>query len=116
MKNFVSHPQPSVIVLQNTKDSKRSARIKSLGQKIIALAATRKLKAALFSHEQIRRAFFGDGKGTKQAIAEIIAKRFPDELGSRLPPKRKAWMSEKHSMTIFDAVALALMLRLKKVK
>jgi hypothetical protein len=50
-----------------------------------------------------------DGRGTKHALAEIIAKRFPEELGSRLPPKRKPWMSEDSRMNIFDAVALALL-------
>jgi hypothetical protein len=46
----------------------------------------------------------------------IIAKRFPEELGSRLPPERKPWMSEDSRMNIFDAVALALVFRLKYVK
>ena len=42
-------------------------------------------------------------------MAEILAKRLPEELGFRLPPKRRAWMSEDYRMDIFDAVALALM-------
>jgi hypothetical protein len=57
------------------------------------------------------RGFFADGCGTKHALAEIIAERFPKELGFRLPPKRRAWMSEDSRMDIFDAVALALMVR-----
>jgi hypothetical protein len=65
-----------------------------LSQKIIALAKTHKFKVALFSQEQVRQTFFADGKGTKHALAEILAKRFPEELGSRLPQKRKPWMSE----------------------
>ncbi len=64
---------------------------------------------ALFSHEHVRQVFFADGQGTKHALAEILAKRFPEELGSRLPPKRRAWMSEDSRMDIFDAVALALL-------
>jgi hypothetical protein len=78
------------------------------------MAETRKISVNLFSQEQVRRTYFADGLGTKQEIAELIAQRFPDELGSRLPQKRKAWMSEKYQMGIFDAVALAVMLRLKK--
>ncbi|MGH7993063.1 MAG: hypothetical protein ACREDQ_06080 [Limisphaerales bacterium] len=46
-------------------------------------------------------------KGTKQALAERLALKFPVELGSRLPPKRRAWMSEDPRMDIFDAVGLA---------
>jgi len=44
-------------------------------------------------------------------VSEIVAKRFPDELGAKLPPKRKAWMKEHYQMGIFDAVALAVVFR-----
>jgi hypothetical protein len=46
----------------------------------------------------------------------IIAKKFPDELGTRLPLKRLSWMSEPYHMGIFDAVALAVMIPLNKTK
>jgi hypothetical protein len=64
----------------------------------------------------VLQVFIPDGQGTKHELAEILAKQFPEELGSRLPPKRKAWMSEDSRMGIFDAVALALVFRLKKIK
>jgi hypothetical protein len=70
----------------------------------------------LFSREQVRRVFFANGQGTKQAPAEILAKRFPEELGSRLPPKRRPWMSEDYRMDIFDAVSLALTFFIPKTK
>jgi Holliday junction resolvasome RuvABC endonuclease subunit len=72
------------------------------------MAATRKVNVKLFSQEQLRQTFCADGQGTKHDIAEIVAMRFPEELGSRLPPKRKPWMSEHYQMDIFDAVALVL--------
>jgi Holliday junction resolvasome RuvABC endonuclease subunit len=102
--------QPEVMVLQNNsvKDSRRSVRIKELGLQIIALAANRNVRVALFSRKQVRRVFFTDGQGTKHALAEILAKRFPEELGFRLPPKRRPWMSEDYRMDIFEAVSLAL--------
>ena len=59
------------------------------------------------------KTFFADGQGTKHALAEIIAKQFPEQLGLQLPPKRKPWMSEDSRMNIFDAVALVLVYRLK---
>jgi Holliday junction resolvasome RuvABC endonuclease subunit len=114
VEELIAHYQPGVLVLQDTENSRRSARIKALSRKIIAMAATRNVSVKLFSQEQVRRTFFDDGKGTKHAVAEILAKRFPEELASRLPPKRKPWMSEDYRMNIFDAVALALMFRLKK--
>ena len=50
--------------------------------------------------------FVGE-QGTKQACAETLAAKFPVELASRLPPKRRPWMSEDPRMDIFDAVGLA---------
>jgi hypothetical protein len=87
--------------------------LKTLSRKIIAMAKTRKVSVKIFSHEQLQRIYFADGQGTKHALAEIIANRFPEELGSRLPPKRKPWVSEYYQMNIFDALALALALRMK---
>jgi len=40
-------------------------------------------------------------------VAQTLAAQFPVELGKRLPPKRRPWMSEDPRMDIFDAVALA---------
>ena len=45
---------------------------------------------------------------TKHALAVLLAARFPKELQTRLPPKRRPWMSEDYRMGIFDAVALAV--------
>jgi Holliday junction resolvasome RuvABC endonuclease subunit len=118
MEELIAHYEPAVLVLQDTstKHSRRAPRIRALSRQILAMAVRCKVSAALFSAEQVRQAFFADGKGTKHALAEILANRFPDELGSRLPPKRRPWMSEDYRMDIFDAVALALVFRLKNVK
>jgi hypothetical protein len=99
------------MVLEDTgaKGSRRSARVQTLTKRLIALAESRATKVVLFSQKQVRRVFFANDRGTKHALAEIIAKRFQEELGFRLPPKRRAWMSEDSRMDIFDAVALALM-------
>ena len=113
VEELVTHYQPDVMVLQDIEDSQRSARIKALSKKITDMAATRKVRVVLFSHGQVRQAFFPDGQGTKHALAEILAKRFPEELASRLPPKRRPWMSEDYRMDIFDAVALAVVFRLQ---
>jgi hypothetical protein len=64
----------------------------------------------------MRSLLLGNPKGTKQEMAEKLAKDFPDELASRLPPKRKLWKSEDSRMDIFDAIALAVVFRFKNVK
>ena len=118
VEELIAHYQPDLMVLQDIsmKPFRRSKRIRQLGKRLINLAARRKIRVALFSHEQVRRVFFADGQGTKHALAEIVANKFPEELGSRLPPKRRPWMSEDSRMDIFDAVALALMLRRNKAR
>ena len=113
VEEMIALYQPQVMVLEDTatKGSRRSTRIQTLTKQLIALAESRGIEVELFSQKQVRRAFFADERGTKHALAEIIAGEFPEELGFRLPPKRLAWMSEDSRMDIFDAVALALMVR-----
>jgi hypothetical protein len=109
VEKLIIHYQPNVLALRDYRGEtvKRSARVKELGEKLISFAENRGIKVALLSREKMYRALI-NGKGTKHALAEILAKRFPDELGFRLPPKRRPWMSEDYRMSIFDAVALAL--------
>jgi hypothetical protein len=104
-----------VLVLEDAaaKGSLRYQRIQKLVPQIVKLAEKHKVKVELFSRGQVMQVFLPDGQGTKHALAEIVARQFPEQLGSKLPPKRKAWMREHYQMGIFQAVALALMLRLK---
>src|ERR1017187_30907 len=110
VEEMIAHYNPQVMALEDTvaEGSHRAPRIQKLTKRLINLAKSRPVKVTLFSREQVRRAIFADGCGTKHALAEIIANRFPEELGFRLPPKRRAWMSEDSRMDIFYAVALAL--------
>jgi Holliday junction resolvasome RuvABC endonuclease subunit len=110
VEEMIALYNPQVMVLEDTaaKGSRRSLRIKALTMRLVALAERHTIRVALFSQKQMRRFFFGDAEGTKDALAKIIAERFPEELGFRLPPKRRDWMSEDSRMGIFDAVALAL--------
>jgi Holliday junction resolvasome RuvABC endonuclease subunit len=108
--------QPDVLVLEDAavKGSLRYPRIQKLVPQIVKLAAKHKVKVKLFSREQVMQTFLPDGDGTKHALAKIIAGHFPEQLGCKLPPKREAWMREHYQMGIFAAVALALMLRMKR--
>jgi hypothetical protein len=108
---MIAHNKPDKIVLEDhSSGSRRSPRIRSLGKEIVALAENNHVFVALRSQSQVRKLFFADGEGTIYALAQILAARFPEELGSRLPPERRPWMSEDYRMDIFDAVALALVL------
>ena len=110
--------QPDVMVLEDTSVTPvaRSNRIRALTRRIATVAKRRRVTVVLVTREQVRSSFFGEGPGTKQALAEIVADRFSEELGFQLPPKRKPWMSEDHRMAIFEAVALALVARRERGK
>ena len=118
MKKLLNFYRPDVLVLQDVeaKGSRRYPRIKTLNRQIKAMAEKHKIKVKLISGKQLRDLLLGNPRGTKQEMAEMLAGQFPDELASRLPPKRKPWNSEDSRMDIFDALALALALRLKRAK
>lgn len=110
--------QPAVLVLEDAsaRGSRRSRRIRKLTKKIHSMGQAHKITTVLLRRDQVMHTFFEDGQGTKHAIARILAMRFPDELGHRLPPKRKPWKSEDYRMGIFDALALAVALRMQQAK
>lgn len=118
VKKLITQYQPGTLVLEDAsaKGSRRSSRIRRLAQQMVKMAATLKVSAKLFSRDQVVKTFFTDGQGTKHLLAEIMAKQFPEQLGLQLPPKRKPWKNEDSRMGIFDAVALAMVFRLKYVK
>jgi Holliday junction resolvasome RuvABC endonuclease subunit len=106
-EELIVHYRPELLVLEH-HSSRRNKRILALSS-LLAEAATRhKTRVQRVHRHRVYEAFGLDGKGTKHALAEILAGRYRLELGPRLPPKRKPWMSEDYRMGIFDALALAL--------
>lgn len=118
LEKLLKSCRPGVLVLQDVeaKGSRRAPRIKTLIRQIKAAAGKLNIQVKLISGKQLRISLLGNSKGTKQEIAEMLAMQFPDELASRLPPKRKPWTSEDGRMDIFDAVAVAVAFRMKHVK
>ena len=115
VENLFVQYSPDVVVLEDTsvKNSRRAPRIRRLHRLIASLAKRHALRIAVFTQEHVKFSIFPEGAGTKHEIAEIIADKFPDELATRLPPKRRPWMSEDSRMSIFDAMALILAFRKK---
>lgn len=118
MKKLLNFYQPDALVLQDVeaKGSRRYPRIKTLNRQMKRVAEKHKIKVKLISKEQLRTLLLGNPRGTKQEMAEMLAAQFPDELASHLPPKRKPWKSEDSRMDIFEAMALAVVFRLKGAK
>jgi hypothetical protein len=114
IEKMIVQYRPYVLVLYDVhaQGIYRQPRIKELHRLVVKLAKRHKLKTAAISAIEVRRLILGNPKGTKHGVAELLAKQFPDELASRLPPKRKCEHNEDRRMDIFDAVALAVVSRI----
>ena len=110
IKRLVIRNAPDVLVLQDVhaKGTHRAPRIKRLDRQVMELAKECGLKTVKITQREQRSALLGDENGTRYEMGVMMAKRFPDELASRLPPKRKPWQSEDNHMDFFDAVGLAV--------
>jgi hypothetical protein len=110
VRTLIQYFRPSRVVLQDLSkpDCRRGERIMVLNEALIALAKECGIRVVLLSRSEIRKQFFGTHRGTKFEIAVRLANRFPEELGSRMPRKRKPWMSEDSRMDIFDAISIGV--------
>ncbi|HEU6448911.1 MAG TPA: hypothetical protein VFV23_10790 [Verrucomicrobiae bacterium] len=104
IEKIISVYKPQMILLPEA--TSRGQRIQSLSRDVITSARRKQINIELIPLKLVKQSFFADGEGTKHQVAEIIAKRFPEQLAGRLPPERMAWMSEDRRMDIFDAIAL----------
>lgn len=109
LERLISQWNPDMVVFEDAlaADSHRSPRVRKLMKRMVTLSLNRGLKAKCVRRERLATIVTGNNKGTKYELAENILKQFPNELGSWLPPKRKAWMVENPKLRVFDAVALA---------
>ena len=115
-EQLVEFYKPNLIAMEDhcAKGSRRSRRIRKLGEQLIKSARARRIKVGLLSRHQLMSYFFSDGAGTKHDLATLLSKRFPEELECRLPDKRRPWESEAYQTSIFDAVGVAVGVQFKK--
>jgi len=106
---LIARYQPDVIVLQDdrTRGFRQGARSRALIRTIRTLASRRHTRTRCIQWRTVREALVPTGSATKQSVAAAIAACFP-ELAPRLPPPRKAWMSADDRITMFEAVAFAV--------
>jgi hypothetical protein len=102
--------RPSILVLR--KIARNSRRDRPAVRKMIQLVRHQARSLAIPSFfitvariEQVFGSYMK--KPTKQQIAALIAKCFP-ELAWQLPPRRRVWQSERWNMTLFDSTALGV--------
>lgn len=98
--------RPDTVILRRQRRMK-SGKGPASGTMLRAIqheTADQLLAVQFLSRKAIPHAFRAWSAATKQEVAEVLARIFP-ELLVRLPTKRKAWQPEHQGMIIFDAVA-----------
>jgi Holliday junction resolvasome RuvABC endonuclease subunit len=111
VKKMLARYQPDVLVLQDANKAKgtnRISRIKQLTDKISFLAKKQKIKVVKISGGELRVKLLGNAEGTKHEMAVLLSQRFPEQLASRLPAKRRTQDNEDPRMDYFDAVGLVV--------
>ncbi|HZK68586.1 MAG TPA: hypothetical protein VFC36_03215 [Paludibacter sp.] len=106
IKEIVCYYQPEILILEDSKNSNKSERIKKLIERICDCGKD-KFKIYQYSREQIRDTFNLFGTRNKYEISKKISEAYP-QLKSKLPDKRKPWEPENYYQGIFDALALVL--------
>ena len=106
---IIERYQPDTLVIENCSQmgSRRSARIRRLYQATETVARSHAIDVFRYSRRQVRQCFEKAGASTKREIAQAISQLIP-ALSHRMPPTRKAWMSEDSRMSIFDAASLMM--------
>lgn len=108
LSKIIARYQPDTLVMEDCsgKDSSRSTRIRRLYQATETIARSQAIDVFRYSRRQVRQCFEKVGASTKHEIAQAISQFIP-ALSHRMPPTRKAWMSEDIRMSLFDAASLA---------
>ena len=101
------HPKLLVIDDYTGEGSKRCYRIQRLIDRICELSAQNNVPVLGYSKGQVQTYFAHYHAKTRHEIAITIATWMPGFL-SRLPAKRKPWMSEPSGMAMFNAIAIVL--------
>jgi len=109
LDSLIKRYEPRVVILEERgpQDRQRSDRIRRLLRSAAIEIRRRGKVLKRVPRTQVRSLFEGQGVKTKEGIANIIVKLFP-ELTHQLPPTRKSWMPEHPRMGMFEAIAIAL--------
>ena len=106
---MIDRYQPDIVVVEDyqARGCRRRLRIRVLLRDIVLLASEAKIKPRKVSRLSVQKVFAQSGALTRHQIATEIGKQFA-ELLPYAPGVRKPWLSEDKRMSIFDAVAFAL--------
>ncbi len=104
------HSPALVVILKRPLNSPAAAdAVMTVISRVRIETNRRAIDMRTLSTSEVRRFFAQYDCRNKQQIASLIAEWF-GELAWKLPAKRKTWQTERYSMTIFDAAAVAITL------
>jgi hypothetical protein len=109
LTSLLAVSSPSVIVIESSRlaNAPNASNVRSICRLLKHEAELQLVPMVFMKREDVRKTFRDFHARSKDAIAAKIAQMFP-ELLSKLPPKRKIWHGEHATMTLFDAIALAI--------
>lgn len=104
---IVERYKPDLIAVEDiAHGSRRGERARDLILRVHDLGFEQNLPTRAVSKHELGRAFGLSGAATKEAVARMLAEKFP-ELALRLPPPRKPWSGSDPRMSIFGAAGMA---------
>lgn len=101
------HPEALVLETFERRNARGADRIVRLCRALTAFAVDQGVEVAVYGRRDVRKCFESVGARTRHEIAEAVARHLP-ALAHKLPPKRRAWMSDDKRMSVFCAAALVL--------
>jgi hypothetical protein len=110
LRVLLTQYKPDVLIIEdvNHRSSRRWRRVRQLVGWFAREARRNRILLRRVAHQQVRKQFATySPQVTKYRVAVALAQRFP-ELQERLPRVRKMWMTEDERMSIFDALAMAI--------
>jgi Holliday junction resolvasome RuvABC endonuclease subunit len=109
LRELIGLYRPDVLVVEDciAPCSRRRRRVRTLLDQVTEMANGASLHMHSVSVREVHELFAPNVRANKHTIASAVAEHFP-ALASRLPPKRKIYMSEAERMAIFDATAFGL--------
>jgi hypothetical protein len=107
-KLFARYGTDALVIEDPTaRGAERRPAARALLTRLAADAEAAQIDVARVPRRSVRVAWARQGLTRKEAVASIVAERFP-ELGPLVPLPRKLWQSEKARLNIFDALTLLL--------
>jgi Holliday junction resolvasome RuvABC endonuclease subunit len=109
LEKLLTKYKPVAVALEQYEGAPahRAPRIRRVAAAMAKTSRKHGADIAVYSRAAVAEAVAGSHSSTREEIAEIVARKI-EPLRSRLPAKRKIWVGESPSLSLFTAAACAL--------